>query len=513
MTWLSEVIPALPLATWLLLVLPSAITLYWTLWIVYARTLHPLASVPGPFLASISRTWYMYRIYVGDMHHVQRRMHDRYGQTIRIAPNEVSTAELAAIPKIYKNQAPLTKTDFYSAWGGGTISEQKDTFAETDERVHSNYRRIVNPVYTLSNVLRSENYINEVSALFIKRLGEHADRNEAINLGTWLQMYAFDVIGEVFFGKMFGFLEKSEDHGAFIASLDALMPVSCIAAIAPSYVRPIIMTLAIFLPAGLKAIKAIDAIRDAAVTAASTRKKSIEDGDPARHDMLQQLFEIVREKGEKVNFSDREATLEAHVAMFAGSDTTAVAFRSVFYHLMRNPEALAKAYAEIDAADKEGLLSSPIKYSETTTQLPFICACIKEALRMHPSVGLSMQRHAPQGGIELSGKYIPAGYRIGMNAAVVHYDKTAFGQDSDVYRPERWIVSTEEWRAMDRSMLIFGAGTRTCIGKNMSLVELHTLVPEILRHFDLEMTHDRRWTTRNRWFNKQTDIEVKVTRR
>jgi hypothetical protein len=123
------------------------------------------------------------------------------------------------------------------------------------------------------------------------------------------------VIGEVFFGKMFGFLEKSEDHGAFIASLDQLMPVLCISAVATSYVRPLIMSSAIFIPAALKAIKAIDGIRKAAVEAASTRKKSIEDGDPARHDMLQQLFEIVREKGEKVNFSDREATLEAYVAM------------------------------------------------------------------------------------------------------------------------------------------------------------------------------------------------------
>ena len=163
---------------------------------------------------------------------------------------------------------------------------------------------------------------------------------------------------------------------------------------------------------------------------------------------------------------------------------------------MRNPEALAKAHAEIDAADKEGLLSSPIKYSETTIQLPFICACIKEALRMHPSVGLSMQRHAPQGGIELSGKYIPAGYRIGMNAAVVHYDKTAFGQDSDVYRPERWIVSTEEWRAMDRSMLIFGAGTRTCIGKNVRLFLLS-------QHFVLETESSRcRWLSSIRLFRR-----------
>jgi cytochrome P450 len=87
-----------------------------------------------------------------------------------------------------------------------------------------------------------------------------------------------------------------------------------------------------------------------------------------------------------------------------------------------------------------------------------------------------MQRHAPQGGIELAGKYIPAGYRIGMNPAVVHYDKNVFGQDSDVYRPERWLVSTEEWKAMDRNMLIFGAGTRTCIGKNVRTFPYHNVV-------------------------------------
>ncbi|KAF1939453.1 cytochrome P450 [Clathrospora elynae] len=455
----------------------------------------------------------MYRIYVGDMHTVQRGLHEKYGPIVRIAPNEVSTAELSAIPKIYKNQQPLTKTDFYSVWGGGTISTQLDQFSETDERVHSNYRRIVNPVYTLSNVLKSEAYINKVSKLFVKRLGEHADRKEAIDLGKWLQMYAFDVIGEIFFGGMFGFLENSEDHGAFIASLDALMPVLCISGIGPAHLRPFIMCSAIFIPAAFRAVKAIDGIRKAAVDAAGKRIKEIEVGAVPRTDMLQQLFDIVREKGEKVNFSSREATLEAYAAMFAGSDTTAVAFRSVFYHLMRTPKALAKAHAEIDAAIAAGSVSSPVKYSETTAKLPYICASIKEAMRMHPSVGLSMQRHAPEEGIELAGKFIPKGYRIGMNPAVVHYNKDVFGKDADDFRPERWLVSDEEWKAMDRNLLIFGAGTRICIGKNISLVELHTLVPEILRHFDLKMGHDRPWTTSNRWFNKQTDLIVKVVRR
>jgi cytochrome P450 len=136
---------------------------------------------------------------------------------------------------------------------------------------------------------------------------------------------------------------------------------------------------------------------------------------------------------------------------------------------MRNPEILAKAQAEIDTALADGALSSPIKYSETTTKLPYICASIKEAMRMHTSVGLSMQRHAPKGGIELAGRFIPAGYRIGMNPAVVHYERIAFGEDADLFRPERWLVDDEERKAMEKNLLVFGAGTRTCIGKNVSV--------------------------------------------
>lgn len=137
---------------------------------------------------------------------------------------------------------------------------------------------------------------------------------------------------------------------------------------------------------------------------------------------------------------------------------------------MKNPEKLAKAHAEIDAAVAAGEVSHVTKYSEATTKLPYVCACIKEGMRLHPSVALNMARHAPAQGIDLAGKFIPAVYRIGMNPAVASYDKAVFGQDAYDFRPERWLVSTEQWKAMDRSLLIFGAGTRTCIGKNVSVL-------------------------------------------
>lgn len=130
----------------------------------------------------------MYRIYSGDSHSVQRRLHEKYGPIIRIGPNEVVTTDPEALKKIYRNQGPLSKTDFYTVWGAPNISEQVDNFVQTDERKHSNYRRIVNPVYTLSNVLKSEAHINTVSALFLQRLDEYASRNEVMDLGHWLQL-------------------------------------------------------------------------------------------------------------------------------------------------------------------------------------------------------------------------------------------------------------------------------------------------------------------------------------
>jgi hypothetical protein len=54
------------------------LVIYWISWIIYARTLHPLAKVPGPFWPSVSRTWLMYRMYAGDFQIVQRALHQQF---------------------------------------------------------------------------------------------------------------------------------------------------------------------------------------------------------------------------------------------------------------------------------------------------------------------------------------------------------------------------------------------------------------------------------------------------
>lgn len=79
---------------------------------------------------------------------------------------------------------------------------------------------------------------------------------------------------------------------------------------------------------------------------------------------------------------------------------------------------------------------------------------MKEAMRCHPGVSFPLERVVPEGGTILCGVHLPAGTIVGMNPAVVHHDKTIFGDDAEAFRPERWIKSSrEQISLMDRHLM------------------------------------------------------------
>jgi len=180
---------------------------------------------------------------------------------------------------------------------------------------------------------------------------------------------------------------------------------------------------------------------------------------------------------------------------FAGSETTAISLSAVFYFLLKNPAALAALRAEIDAAAREGRFSDYdtglVTWHESQT-LPYLDACVKEAFRLHPAPGLPMERVVPAGGLEIAGQSVKGGTIVGCSAWVIHRNREIFGEDVEAFRPERWLVQEgkgegEEQRVkvMNGSMMQFGMGSRTCIGKNISLLEIYKLVPSMLRRFEV----------------------------
>jgi cytochrome P450 len=97
-----------------------------------------------------------------------------------------------------------------------------------------------------------------------------------------------------------------------------------------------------------------------------------------------------------------------------------------------------------------------------------------------------LERIVPVGGVTLCGKVVPEGTIVGCNPAVIHRDARVYGQKypTNEFWPERWIEAEEEEKAeMERCFLAFGAGKRTCLGKNISMLEVHKLVPLLISRF------------------------------
>lgn len=172
--------------------------------------------------------------------------------------------------------------------------------------------------------------------------------------------------------------------------------------------------------------------------------------------------------------------------------------------MLKNQHTLDKVLAEIDdVVGSRDCSQQPISHTESN-QMPYFQAVIKEALRMHPAVGLTLERVVPIGGVEIAGQWLPEGTAVGICPWVLHRDKRVFGDDADQFRPERWLEADEETlKVMNRSSLAvsvlfklpqlgqftnsskFGSGSRTCLGKHISLLEMGKVVPQLLWMFEV----------------------------
>ncbi|KAL3456655.1 cytochrome P450 [Aspergillus heterothallicus] len=490
-----------------------AFVAYWSVWIIYTTWFHPLAKFPGPFWASITRAWTVLHVLPGDAEKSQLKLHEKYGSVVRIAPNELITSDPEALKTLYGIKSFTTKTDFYLAFRP-PWARFPDHFSSEGGKQHAERRRIVSHVYTMTSILQSEKYIEKCIDVWIEKLGEMSDRKESFDLWLWARMYAYDVIGELYFSKMFGFLQAGGDHLGYIDATDDLIPVQFLAGNMPTYVRGIFMLTGIMFPKVRGALKALGNLTDATNAMLQERVAALQSGSgskPQRPDVLGKLLDISHRRGKELNFELDDIKMESFAAFFAGSETTALTLSGILYNIFRTPRVYKELVAEIDAAVESGQLSSPhIAYNEAI-KLPYLVACVKEGIRMHPITGVSFPRHAPSSGCMVGGYYIPGDTRIGVNPGVIHFDKSVFGEDADTFRPERWIES--DANRMDGYIMQFGMGARTCLGKNISMCEIYKAIPQLLKAFTFELTSDEEMRTTSYWLHKPVAIEMNVRRR
>lgn len=155
-------------------------------YVVYQSFFHPLASIPGPLWARLSRAWLTKHSWDGDMNTTMIRLHQQHGHLVRTGPNEVSVSDLAAIKTIYGAGTRFRKSDWYSVWQG---HRKFDLFAERDERIHSAQRRLVSRAYAMDSLKDLEPYVDNAVAVFLGQMNQR--QGQVLDMGNFVQLFAF----------------------------------------------------------------------------------------------------------------------------------------------------------------------------------------------------------------------------------------------------------------------------------------------------------------------------------
>ncbi|KAH7007051.1 cytochrome P450 oxidoreductase [Ilyonectria destructans] len=365
-----------------------------------------------------------------------------------------------------------------------------DPFSTKDGKIHSRLNIGAANAYSLNNVVKMEPFINKVTDRLLNMLDEHAETKKVCNLGDILKYYAMDTIFAITFGKDFNYLEKG-DHLDLYYVLDVFTHYMAIFG-QISWCHKFLLKnprLAGWVAGNTSShLEMMDlAIRE---TEASSEKPYT--GDPAT--FLQLL--VMNQQQNPKSITDDEIHGNALGNISAGSDTTAIALRSVFYYPLKSPKAYDKLCDEV--CEK---LTLPVDF-QAANELVYLNACISEAMRMHPSVGMILGREVPPGGALISGHHIGEGVESSL---------------IQTFKPERWTeseTSEEHLKLMNRRFLTFGHGLHTCSGRHISLLETTKLIPTLLLMYDIEFENDGKgYGFKNRWFMTQWGLNVFFSRR
>lgn len=151
---------------------------------------------------------------------------------------------------------------------------------------------------------------------------------------------------------------------------------------------------------------------------------------------------------------------EASVVLAAGGITTMRMLTITSYYLLSSPSKLHHLQSELNSLMRSYPTTNP-RWSDLE-KLPYLSACIKEALRL----GIGATRHAakyfPNDEIEYKSWVIPKGTSISVPMYPMHYDQEVYPNPWG-FEPERWLGEYD--KRMDRNLNPFSKGSRVCLGK------------------------------------------------
>ncbi|KAL9079115.1 MAG: hypothetical protein Q9157_001999 [Trypethelium eluteriae] len=342
------------------------------------------------------------------------------------------------------------------------------------------------------NLAASESMIDKCVALFVAKMRDAG--GQTIDLGTWLKYWAFDTNSGFCFGSPVGLIAAGEDLNGMIAHTETGFRIGALVGQVPRCNRFFLGNKAVMRL--LKRVGVEDLttflVKVLADNATLYAEQKVFENDKSKEEVRQtSLLTWLREERENGHKTMSEDDIIIHLTnsfSVAGSITVATSIGATLYFAMRDPRVYMKLVAEVRNLEQ----SVTADYAETI-RMPYLQACIKEAMRLAPTNNLPLERLAPQEGIEVSGHFLP----------------------HDTFRPERWIEGDPvAISRMQKHFFAFGRGERGCSGRTLAMMMMGKFIVQILRAVDVEWAgHPTGWNLKAWWMPEQRNYFVKFRSR
>ncbi|CAL4926063.1 unnamed protein product [Urochloa decumbens] len=311
-----------------------------------------------------------------------------------------------------------------------------------------------------------------------------AGAGEPVNLGGTVISCANSIIAMATFGDRFDAESKEE----FLSAMAVVVTNGsglCVSDLFPSLWFVDVAT-------GMRrrlqrAHAQLDVVTDRIIADCNARRqerkklKNVEGEDGMDGEDLLSVMLRIRDEGEYDKIPIGTTNIKAMIIdlFLGGTETTSSISEWVMSELVRNPEVMAKAQAEVrevfnkkNTCDHESLLD----------HLHYMRMVIKETMRLYPPLPLLLPRLCRET-CDIGGFKLAKGTRVIVNSWAMARSPEHW-EDAEVFRPERFENSTVDYKGTQFEYMPFGSGRRMCPGMAFGMVTLEIIVARLLYYFD-----------------------------
>ena len=346
----------------------------------------------------------MYTSFSGDLATKFLELHNTYGSIVRTAPNELSFINPSAWKTIYdrknSHHTPFRKN--YDSFRE-TRSQIRRSLYLAGDLEHARARKILSHAFSPESLRNQEPLLQGHVEELLRALDQERISNEGVtDLEKWYTWIAFDMIGDSSFGGPLNCV-REPTHRLWPQMLSRVRRVvTGISGI--KSILPFISSIQSILPGSFLQQAILQYVVDGIAFDLNKVKARIS-SKPGRGDILSS---IIHHNSAERPLDDTEIMANASLFILAGTETVATLLSATTFLLTQNAKATNTLTHEIRSTFKDEKSITV----QGLADLPYLNACIEEALRLVPPVPEGLPRVTPPEGEHIGGHWVPGGVSL-----------------------------------------------------------------------------------------------------